>query len=152
MASRKQKPQSNGSVAKMSSIKKYSLDEPFQHAHLSDDELFQLPLEHLRGDVILRLAHRYSNQAIFERANAANPGTFQKVTAVSNCLMSAVRAAATASGCSVKDVRASIAEARSRTSNANEETAAIAPISQCEDARIAFDAPVVRFPQDLAPR
>jgi hypothetical protein len=87
----------------------------FQHAHLSDNELFAAPPHLLQGGVILCLAHNYSNQEIFENINTAQPqgSGIRSVNVITKRLTHAIQAEAEASGRSVQDIRAQIAEAKS---------------------------------------
>jgi hypothetical protein len=88
----------------------------FEHKYLSDDELFAAPADLLQGPAILRLAHSYSNQAIFDRINAARPeGTgIRSVNVITKRLTHAIQAAAKASGRSVQEIRAEVTAAKSR--------------------------------------
>lgn len=95
---------------------KHKCWEHFEHACLSDDELFAGPSELLQGDAILRLAHSYSNQAIFDRINAAHPEgmRIKSVNVITKRLTHAIQLAAQAYGRSVHDIRAQITEAKSQ--------------------------------------
>jgi hypothetical protein len=88
----------------------------FEHKYLSDDELFAAPADLLQGPAILRLAHGYSNQTIFDRINAERPeGTgIKSVNVITKRLTHAIQAAAKASGRSVQEIRAEVTAAKSR--------------------------------------
>jgi hypothetical protein len=87
----------------------------FQHAHLPDNEIFAEAPSLLQGAVILHLAHHYSNQAIFENINAAHPqgSGIKSVNVITKRLTHAIQVEAQATGRSVQDIRAEIAEAKS---------------------------------------
>jgi hypothetical protein len=87
----------------------------FQHKPLTDDQLFASNPNHLQGDAILRLAHGYSNQDIFENINAAQPQGrgIRSVNVITKRLTHAIQIEAEATGRSVQDIRAEIAEAKS---------------------------------------
>lgn len=86
----------------------------FQHAHLSDAELFASPSDLIQGDAILRLAHSYSNQDIFHRVNAGrSDGTGVKsVNVITKRLSHAVEAAAKTSGKSEQEIRTEISDSK----------------------------------------
>jgi len=88
----------------------------FEHQYLSDAELFAAPADLLQGNAIIRLAHGYSNQDIFDRINAARPeGTgIRSVNVITKRLTHAIQAAAKASGRKVQEVRAEITAAKYR--------------------------------------
>lgn len=88
----------------------------FEHQYLSDDELFAVAADLLQGPAILRLAHNYSNQEIFERINAARPeGTgIRSVNVITKRLTHAIQAAAKASGRSAQEIRAEVTAAKYR--------------------------------------
>ena len=88
----------------------------FEHQYLSDDELFAVAADLLQGPAILRLAHSYSNQDIFDRINAARPvGTgIRSVNVITKRLTHAIQAAAKASGRSVQEIRAEVTAAKYR--------------------------------------
>jgi hypothetical protein len=87
----------------------------FEYAHLPDNELFAEAPSLLQGAVILHLAHRYSNQAIFENINAAQPqgSGIRSVNVITKRLTHAIQVEAQASGRSAQDIRAEIAETKS---------------------------------------
>lgn len=94
---------------------------PFQHAGLSDEEIFRTPIRMLTTDVFVRLAHSYSNKTMFARFNAAQPGLVNSESQVSARLYRGLHALAKDSGRSVKAIRAGIDHARrSRGTAANE--------------------------------
>lgn len=86
----------------------------FHHAQFSDAELFASPSELIQGDAILRLAHSYSNQDIFNRINAGKAeGTGVKsVNVITKRLSHAVEVAAKTSGKSEQEIRAEMSEAK----------------------------------------
>ena len=88
----------------------------FEHQYLSDDELFAVATDLLQGPSILRLAHSYSNQEIFDRINAARPeGTgIRSVNVITKRLTHAIQAAAKASGRSAQEIRAEVTAAKYR--------------------------------------
>lgn len=88
----------------------------FEHQYLSDDELFAVPADLLQGNAIIRLAHGYSNQDIFDRINAARPeGTgIRSVNVITKRLTHAIQAAAKTSGRKVHEIRAEITAAKYR--------------------------------------
>jgi hypothetical protein len=88
----------------------------FEHKYLCDDELFAAPADLLQGPAILRLAHSYSNKAIFDRINAARPeGTgVRSVNVITKRLTHAIQAAAKASGRDAQEIRAEVTAAKSR--------------------------------------
>jgi hypothetical protein len=87
----------------------------FSYDHLSDNDIFAEAPSLLQGGVILRLAHRYSNQVIFEKINAAHPqgSDIRSVNVITKRLTHAIQVEAQATGRSVQDIRAGIAEAKS---------------------------------------
>ena len=101
----------------------------FEHQYLSDDELFAAPADLLQGPAILRLAHSYSNQAIFDRINAARPeGTgIKSVNVITKRLTHAIQGAARASGRSVQEIRAQVTAAKYRNGVRHKGKVDIAP-------------------------
>ena len=111
-----QKPTPSQQTPKRPRAPKHKRWQHFEHKYLSDDELFAAPADLLQGPAILRLAHSYSNQTIFDRINATRPqGTGVKsVNVITKRLTHAIQAAAKASGRSVQEIRAEITAAKSR--------------------------------------
>jgi len=95
----------------------------FQHAHLSDAQLFALDPDLIQGAVLLRLAQSYSNQAIYQRINANHaPGMdlygqeqqrrVKSVNVITKRLTHAIKSASRTSGRSEREIRVAIAEAK----------------------------------------
>ena len=152
MARTKQSPGTSG-VAKKHPAKK-ALKQPFQHAHLSDEELFNLEPELISKDVILRLAYKYSDRDIFDRVNAVTPNGIKGVNIIYCRLFYAMQVAAKASGRTVQDIRKEVAEARRVNGVVDKEQDIKTPdISVAkDDPVVAAAAPVVRFSSTLAPK
>ncbi|KAM0724182.1 hypothetical protein Q7P37_000064 [Cladosporium fusiforme] len=86
--------------------------ETFNHAHLSDAELFQSAPELIQGEAIMRLAESYSNGEIFANLQAAHPGKIKNVNVITKRLTHAIAIAAQAEGVVPAVVRARIREAK----------------------------------------
>lgn len=153
MAPKKQ-PYRGKSIFKISSTQNDPLSEPFQYAHLTDDDLFELDYQVLQGGVLLRLAKRYSTRTIFDRVNAASPGSIRKVTDVSNHLTTALKAAARQAGCTEKQARARLAEERRKADveSAPRASLAIGQDGQDDLEPMGTAAPGLRFSKSSAPR
>lgn len=153
MAPKKQ-PYRGQSVFKISSTRNDPLSEPIQYAHLTDDDLFELDYQVLQGGALLRLAKRYTARTIFDRVNAASPGSIGKVNDVSNHLTTALKAAARQAGCTEKQARARLAEERRKADveSAPRAKAAITQDSQNDLEPVGTAAPGIRFSKSLAPR
>jgi hypothetical protein len=136
--------------------KKFTIKAPFQHAHLSDDELFNTPYEMLSNDVFLRLAHKYTNRDVFDRFNAKQPHAVKNVHEITSRLHNAVRVAARDSGRSVSEIREQIDVARNSNSSntALEEAAEVEGDEDdpsAEDRKVTV-TPSVRSSSALAPK
>jgi hypothetical protein len=134
--------------------KEFTIKAPFQHAHLSDDELFNTPCELLSNDVFLRLAHKYTNRDVFNRFNTKQPNAVKNVYEISNRLHAAVRVAARDSGRSVSEIREQIDTARNSSDTAPNWAAEVEVDEvdlSAEDRKVAF-TPSVRSSCDLAPK
>lgn len=94
--------------------KRHAYWHDFEHAHLSDEQLFKVKQNLLQGDAILRLAKSYSNQQIFNRINAsrAEGEGVNSVSVITKRLTHAIQAASQASGRSVTEIRAELAGAK----------------------------------------
>ena len=111
-----QKPSTSQQPPKRRRVPKHKRWQYFEHQYLSDDELFAAPADLLQGPAILRLAHSYSNQDIFDRINTARPeGTgIRSVNVITKRLTHAIQAAAKASGRRVQEIRAEVTAAKYR--------------------------------------
>jgi hypothetical protein len=98
-----------------SAAARYKPWQHFQHAPLSDDQLFAVASNLLQGAAILRLAHSYSNQDIFKRINATRPAEagIKSVNVITKRISHAVKLEAEATGRSERAIRAQISEAKS---------------------------------------
>ncbi|GAB7335193.1 hypothetical protein MBLNU13_g07618t1 [Cladosporium sp. NU13] len=110
------KPAPPQQLPKRQRAPKHKRWQHFEHQYLSDHELFAATADLLQGPAILRLAHSYSNQDIFDRINAARPeGTgIRSVNVITKRLTHAIQAAAKASGRSVQEIRAEVMAAKYR--------------------------------------
>lgn len=111
-----QQPAAPQQLPKRQRAPKHKRWQHFEHQYFSDDELFAAPADLLRGSAILRLAHSYSNQDIFDRINAARPegAGIRSVNVITKRLTHAIQAAAKASGQSVQEIRAQVTAAKCR--------------------------------------
>lgn len=124
-----------------------------KHAHPSDDELFTVPAEQLKGDLLLQLAHRYSPREIFDKVNAIRPGSFKNAEIVRGRFNHAIQVAAGASGRSIADIRTEIAEARqSHCDQQEERDEQSLRRSQVNNLLPIASKPKMRLSQELAPK
>lgn len=139
-------------VAKKHPTKKTASKQPFQHAHLSDDELFNLEPELISKDVLLRLACKYNERDIFDRVNAVTPNGIKGVNIINCRLFYAMQVAAKASGRTVQDIRREVAEAREKNGVVREEKVdQDAVVTDTEETLVTAPALVVRLSNTLAP-
>jgi hypothetical protein len=146
------KQSSRPGVAKKHPAKKTAVKQPFQHAHMSDEELFSLEPKLISKDVLLRLACKYNERDILNRVNAVTPNGIKGVNIIHCRLFYAMQVAAKASGRTVQDIRKEVAEAREKGGVVREEKAdQTAAMTGTEETLVTESAPVVRLSNTLAP-
>jgi hypothetical protein len=132
--------------------KRTAAKQPFQHAHLSDDDLFSLEPELISKDVLLRLACKYNERDIFNRVNAVTPNGIKGVNIIHCRLFYAMQVAAKASGRTVQDIRREVAEAREKNGVVREEKVdQDAVMTGTEEVLVTASKPTVRLPNTLSP-
>jgi hypothetical protein len=139
---------------KKTSPKKLTIRAPFQHAHLSDDELFNTPYELITTDAFMRLAHKYTIKEIYERFHAVQPDLVRKQLQITNRFNYVTRMAAQDSGRDASEIRAQIEEARNSGDIAMNEAAEVQVDEvdpSAEDRKVTV-APSIRSSSALAPK
>jgi hypothetical protein len=139
---------------KKTSPKKLTIRAPFQHAHLSDDELFNTPYELITTDAFMRLAHKYTIKEIYERFHAVQPDLVRKQLQITNRFNYVTRMAAQDSGRDASEIRAQIEEARNSGDTAMNEAAEVQVDEvdpSAEDRKVTV-APSIRSSSALAPK
>jgi hypothetical protein len=140
---------------KKTSPKKLTIRAPFQHAHLSDDELFNTPYELITTDAFMRLAHKYTIKEIYERFHAVQPDLVRKQLQIANRFNYVTRMAAQDSGRDASGIRAQIDEARNNSNNITLNDAAeveVDEVNQSAEDRKVVATPSVRSSSALAPK
>jgi hypothetical protein len=139
---------------KKTSPKKLTIRAPFQHAHLSDDELFNTPYELITTDAFMRLAHKYTIKEVYERFHAVQPDLVRKQLQITNRFNYVTRMAAQDSGRDASEIRAQIEEARNSGDIAMNEAAEVQVDEvdpSAEDRKVTV-APSIRSSSALAPK
>jgi hypothetical protein len=139
---------------KKTSPKKLTIRAPFQHAPLSDDELFNTPYELITTDAFMRLAHKYTIKEIYERFHAVQPDLVRKQLQITNRFNYVTRMAAQDSGRDASEIRAQIEEARNSGDTAMNEAAEVQVDEvdpSAEDRKVTV-APSIRSSSALAPK
>jgi hypothetical protein len=139
---------------KKTSPKKLTIRAPFQHAHLSDDELFNTPYELITTDAFMRLAHKYTIKEVYERFHAVQPDLVRKQLQITNRFNYVTRMAAQDSGRDASEIRAQIEEARNSGDTAMNEAAEVQVDEvdpSAEDRKVTV-APSIRSSSALAPK
>lgn len=140
-------------LSKQKSKKPALARQKTQHTHQSDDELFRMPVERLKGDILLQLSRRHSPREIFDQVNSIQPGSVKSVEIIRGRIKYATNAAAVASGRTIADIREEIAEARqSYRDQQGEEDEDSLRRSHANNTLHIASKPKVRFPQDQAPK
>jgi hypothetical protein len=139
---------------KKTSPKKLTIRAPFQHAHLSDDELFNTPYELITTDAFMRLAHKYTIKEVYERFHAVQPDLVRKQLQITNRFNYVTRMAAQDSGRDASEIRAQIEEARNSGDIAMNEAAEVQvdEVDPSAGDRKVTVAPSIRSSSALAPK
>lgn len=137
---------------KRQKLKKNALkNKTTQQGDLSDDELLNTAPESLSSHALLRLAHSYSEQEIFDRMNAVNPDSTKSLKNIRSRIWYAMNKAAKRSGRTMDQIRAEVTGARENKGVERLEVTRPEDLP-LDEKRIIPSQPKVRFSHTMAPK